>query len=318
VKIKTILKIIISLLLILFIVYNVGMEKVWDQFSHMKFHLVLIAIALDALGVVISAKKWQILLESKLIHVPYARILKHYYIGVFFNAFLPTTIGGDAVKSYYLSKELDKRIEALSSIIMERLTGLIAIVSIGACAILVGYTLIPRDAFVIATLVVIPGPLLLMVLIFKFNAIEKIISRPFFSRFPNITDIIRDANISLREYSSNKYILSISLMISFLYHILLIFINYVLALALGLDIEIFYFFIFVPVTEILILLPITIQGFGVRSGSYVTLFSQVGIPSPSAFALGFSMQMVKVIGNIIGGIVYAMSNVREDQVGKKH
>ncbi len=317
-KIKTILKIIISLLLILFIVYNVGMEKVWDQFSHMKFHLVLIAIALDALGVVISAKKWQILLESKLIHVPYARILKHYYIGVFFNAFLPTTIGGDAVKSYYLSKELDKRIEALSSIIMERLTGLIAIVSIGACAILVGYTLIPRDAFVIATLVVIPGPLLLMVLIFKFNAIEKIISRPFFSRFPNITDIIRDANISLREYSSNKYILSISLMISFLYHILLIFINYVLALALGLDIEIFYFFIFVPVTEILILLPITIQGFGVRSGSYVTLFSQVGIPSPSAFALGFSMQMVKVIGNIIGGIVYAMSNVREDQVGKKH
>ncbi len=317
-KIKTILKIIISLLLIFFIVYNVGVEQIWDQFSHMKIHLLLIAIALDAIGVVISAKKWQILLESKLIQVPYAHILKHYYIGVFFNAFLPTTIGGDAVKSYYLSKELDKRIEALSSVIMERLTGLIAIVSIGACAILVGYALIPSDAFIIATLVIIPGPLLLMVLIFKFNAIEIIISRPFFSRFPNITDIVHDANRSLREYSSNKYTLSVCLGISFLYHTLLIFMNYVLALALGLNIELFYFFIFVPVTEILILLPITIQGFGVRSGSYVTLFSQVGVPSPSAFALGFSMQMVKVIGNIIGGFVYAFSNVRKNDIGKKH
>ena len=316
-KIKTILKIIISFLLILFIVYNVGMEQIWDQFSHMKFHLLLIAITLDAFGVAISAKKWQILLESKGIHVPYYQILKHYYIGVFFNAFLPTTIGGDAVKSYYLSKELDKPIEALSSVIMERLTGLIAIVSIGACAILVGHSLIPRDVFIIAALIIIPGPLLVMVLIFKFNAIEKIISRPFFSRFPGITDIVRDANKSLMEYSGNKYTLFISLMISFLYHTILIFINYVLALALGLDIEIFYFFIFVPVTEILILLPITIQGFGVRSGSYVTLFSQVGIPSPSAFAVGFSMQMVKILGNIIGGFVYAFSDVRENDIGKK-
>lgn len=294
-----------------------GAEQIWDQFSHMKFHLLLAVIVLDALGVAISAKKWQILLESKLIHVSYIRLLKHYYIGVFFNAFLPTTIGGDAVKSYYLSKELDKRIEAFSSVIMERLTGLIAIVSIGAGAMLVGYTLIPRDALFIATLVIIPGPLLLMVLIFKFNAIEKIISRPFFSRFPNMTDIVRDANTSLREYSGNKYTLFLSLAISFLYHTLLIFMNYVLALALGLNIELFYFFIFVPVTEILILLPITIQGFGVRSGSYVTLFSQVGIPSPSAFALGFSMQMVKVIGNIIGGIVYALSNLGKNEIKKE-
>lgn len=317
-KIKTILKIITSLLLILFIVYNVGFEQIWDQFSHMTFHLLLIAIALDALGVVISAKKWQILLKSKLIHVPYIRILKHYYIGVFFNAFLPTTIGGDAAKSYYLSKELDKRIEALSSVIMERLTGLIAIVSIGACAMLVGYTLIPRDALIIATLVIIPGPLVLMILIFKFNVIEKIGTWRFFSRFSTITDIVRDVNKSLREYSSNKCILFVSLVISFLYHTLLICINYVLALALGLDIGIVYFFIFVPVTEILILLPITIQGFGVRSGSYVTLFSQVGISSPSAFALGFSMQIIKLIGNIIGGIVYALSNVRRNGVEKEH
>jgi len=318
VKIRTILKIIISFLLIIFIVYNVGVEQIWNQFSNMKLQLFFIVIILDALGVAISAKKWQILLESKRIYVGYIDLLKHYYIGVFFNAFLPTTIGGDAVKSYYLSKELDKRIEALSSVIMERLTGLIAIVSIGACAMLMGYALIPRDAFVIATLVIIPGPLLLMVLIFKFNAIEKIISLSFFSRFSNITDIVRDANSSLQEYSGKKYTLCIALAISFLYHTLLILMNYILALALGLDIELFYFFIFVPITEILILLPITIQGFGVRSGSYVTLFSQVGIPSPSAFALGFSMQMVKVIGNIIGGIVYALSNLRENEIEKEH
>jgi hypothetical protein len=194
---------------------------------------------------------------------------------------------------------------------MERLTGLIAIVSIGALGILAGFYLIPYEALFIATMVIIPGPIMVMILIFKTNVIEKIISRPFFSRFPGIIGIISDANKSLREYSGNKYVLCISLIISFLYHVLLILINYVLALALGLNIDIFYFFVFVPVTEILILLPVTIQGFGVRSGSYVTLFSQVSTPSSSAFALGFSMQMVKVIGNIMGGIIYATSNVKE-------
>lgn len=309
-KTKTILKILVSILLIIFIIYNIGAEKIWHQFSQMNVYLLLLAIFMDIIGVIISAKKWQVLLQSKSIHIPFLQIWKHYYIGVFFNAFLPTTIGGDAIKAYNLSKELDKKVEALSSVIMERLTGLIAIVTIGAFAILFGYHLLPLNVLLISLFVIIPGPIMLMFFVFKTKLIEKIIQRPFFSRFPGIKQIFMDTYISLREYGGKKKYLYLSLAISFVYHTLLILINYILALSLGLNINVFYFFIFIPVTEILILLPITIQGFGVRSGSYVTLFSQIGILKASAFALGFSMQMVKVIGNIIGGFVYLFSNVR--------
>ncbi len=238
-KIKSLIQIIISILLIAFIIYNVGPEKIWHQFSHMNLFLALFAIILDAFGVVISAKKWQILLQSKKIHIPFLRIWKHYYIGVFFNAFLPTSIGGDAIKAYNLSKELDRKIEAVSSVVMERLTGLIAIVSIGALAILLGPNLLRLNVLLITVFVIIRGPIILMIFIFKTTVIEKIIQRPFFSRFPKIKQTAVDTYYSLKEYSGRKKFLYISLAISFAYHTLLILINYVLALSLGLIINIF-------------------------------------------------------------------------------
>lgn len=308
---KNIVKIAVSAILISFIVYKVGPGRIYDQFSHMILHYLLLAIFIEALGVAISAKKWQILLKSKSINVPFLRIWKHYYVGVFFNAFFPTTIGGDTVKAYRLSKELDSGIEAVSSVIMERLTGLVAIVCIGVAPMAMGYYLLPIKVLLIAFLVLIPGPAILIFFIFKTRYMEKIFSKPFFSKFPSLKEKIENAYHSLKEYGKKKKCCCVALAISFAYHFLLIFNNYVISLSLGMDISIFYFFIFVPVAEILVFLPITIQGFGIRSGTYVALFSQIGVSSARAFALGFSMQMIKLIGNLIGGMVYLSSNLRD-------
>jgi len=63
------------------------------------------------------------------------------------------------------------------------------------------------------------------------------------------------------------------------------------------------------VAEIIVFLPITVQGFGVREGTYVALFSSIGIGTAKAFSLGFSNQMVILTLDICGGFIYLFSTL---------
>jgi len=307
-KVKSLINIVFSALLISLIVYMAGIGKIKEQFSHMLVSFFLLAIIVENAGVAISAKKWHIFLKVKGMNISFLTAWKYYYIGTFFNAFLPTSIGGDAVKAYSLSKELEKREEAFSSVIMDRLTGLIAVLGIGSFALLVGWNLIPFSAFMLC-LPVFVFPILFIILLFKTNLIGAILRKPIFLKFTSLQNFIEKVYASLKEYASYKESILLTLFISVCYHLLLIINNYILSLSLGLEIPIHFFFIFIPVAEILVFLPVTIQGFGVREGTYVALFSSM-VTDAQAFALGFSDQLIKVIGSIIGGIVYMFSGMK--------
>ncbi|OYT62786.1 hypothetical protein B6U81_00045 [Thermoplasmatales archaeon ex4484_30] len=306
-KVRSLINISISILLICFIIHMIGIEKIKEQFSHMIFFLFLLALVIENLGVAISAKKWQILFKMKE-DISFLATWKYYYIGSFFNAFLPTSIGGDAIKAYSISKEIKKKEDAFSSVIMDRITGLIAILCIGSFALILGWEKIPEIALLLS-LPVLFLPIAIIIIIFKTDFIGNIISKPFFSRFGKLQNFVKKIYVSLKGYASLQKEILIVLLISFLYHFLLIMNNYVLSLSLGLKIPLPYFFIFIPVAEILVFLPITIQGFGVREGSYVILFSSLATKAQS-FALGFSDQIVKVMVSIIGGIIYMLSSVK--------
>ncbi len=67
-----------------------------------------------AYGVVLflGCLRWRVLLEAHNIKLGFARIVKLFFIGFFFNNFLPSLTGGDIVKAYYVSKETARRAEA--------------------------------------------------------------------------------------------------------------------------------------------------------------------------------------------------------------
>jgi uncharacterized protein (TIRG00374 family) len=293
--------------LIALIVHLTGLEKIQQQFSQLVVSFFLFAILIENIGVALSAKKWQLLFKLKDINVPFPTALKYYYIGSFFNAFLPTSIGGDAVKAYNISKELDKKEEAFSSVVMDRISGLIAVLSIGSLALTAGWQVIPSDVIIVC-LPILAIPVLLLILFFKTNIIGVILRKPFFIKFGKLHMFVEKIYSSLKDFSTHKRGIAVAFFISCCYHILLILNNYILSLALGLDIPLYFFFIVIPIAEILVFLPVSIQGFGVREGTYVTLFSPFATNAQS-FALGFSNQIVKVIGSVIGGIVYIVTGI---------
>ncbi len=297
---NTLIRIIISVVLLSIIIYMIGFDKIKQEISHTILWIFLLTILVENFGVLISAKKWQLLLNDKGIRIAYKEALLYYYIGSFFNTMMPSSVGGDVIKAYMLGKKTDKT-EVFSSVIMDRLTGLIAVILIALSSIILFYSRLPRDAISFALIIICLFSLSFVALI-KTSFFEKIVE-VIFSRWKKANNFFQAIIASLKAYNSKKLFLS-ALLISFLFHLLMILNNYLLSLSIGLKVPPIYFFIFVPLAELLVALPISIQGFGVRESSYAILFSSVGVNSAAAFSIGFLNQIVKVVTSVIGGIVY--------------
>ena len=77
-------------------------------------------------------------------------------------------------------------------------------------------------------------------------------------------------------------------------------------LALGLSVPAAYFFLFVPLLAVIVSLPISLNGIGVREGAGMLLFGMVGLNRASAFALQFGTYLVAVGVSMLGGLVFLM------------
>lgn len=295
-------RVLISAGLLALLIYRTGIVAIGEILAGVILLLFLLAVIVENMGVALSAKKWQMLLESRGIQLSYRESLSYYYIGSFFNTMMPSSVGGDIIKSYKLGKKTDS-VEAFSSSIMDRMTGLLAVVSIASVAVVISYGILPRAAL-LAAVAVISGFAGTVVILMKTSLVERFTTLVF-SRWATIHAFLMKVISSVKGYRDKKLILT-AMVISFLYHIMLILNNYLLSLALGMNIDIRYFFIFIPIAEILVSLPVSIQGFGVREGSYALLFSSIGAEYAAAFSLGFLDQIVKVITSMIGGVVYVI------------
>ena len=166
-KIKNLITIFISVGLIAYIIYSIGLTNILKEFENLDLRFFILAIALGFFGICISAKKWQILLKAKKESRKFFEVLKYYYIGIFFNLFLPTSVGGDIVKAYKMSKTTKESVDAYSSVFMERFTGLTAILTLAFCSTTIYFHNLPTKILLIVYVILIPGFFCVSILLFK-------------------------------------------------------------------------------------------------------------------------------------------------------
>lgn len=314
-RLKTIIKIIISISLISYVIYSAGPYKIWNEIKNINLLFFLIVIVITIVKVGVSARKWQILLKAKGEIKDFLHVWKIYYIGTFFNLFLPTNVGGDVVKAHKMSKVSKNSIEAYSSVFMERFTGVIAIFGLAIVATTLYFSQLPTDILFIIYVVFLPLIILSFLMIWNDSIVDlfkKLINRIFKNFNPfSIREKLIKLHSSINLYTKKKRTLGYALIISFVFHTMLILTNYILALSIGIDIPIHYFFIFIPITAILLFLPISIRGFGVREVLYAYFFTQVGATTAQAVSLSFLVQLLGIISSLIGGFVYLFSQTKK-------
>ena len=83
--------------------YWTDASAILGQLSRARLDLAIAGVLLYAAGQAISAWRWKILLGPVQLQASYPRLLSFYFTGMFFNLFLPTIVGGDAVKALLLA-----------------------------------------------------------------------------------------------------------------------------------------------------------------------------------------------------------------------
>jgi len=314
-RLKTIIKIAVSISLISYVIYSAGPYKIWSEIKNINILFFIIVLIITVVKIGISAKKWQILLKSKGEVKDFLHVWKIYYIGTFFNLFLPTNVGGDIVKAHKMSKVSKNSIEAYSSVFMERFTGVIAIFGLAIISTSLYFSELPLDILIIIYIVFLPLIILSLIMIWKESVVNKfknLINRLFKNFNPfSVREKLIKLYSSINHYTKKKRTLGYALLISFIFHTMLILTNYIAALSIGIDVPIQYFFIFIPITAILLFLPISIRGFGVREVLYVYFFTQVGATTAQAVSLSFLIQLLGIISSLIGGFVYLFSQTKK-------
>jgi hypothetical protein len=81
-------------------------------------------------------------------------------------------------------------------------------------------------------------------------------------------------------------------------------VHVLVARALGLGVGVQYFFLFVPLLAVLVSLPVSLNGIGVREGAGIVMFGLIGVGRSSAFALQFTTYLVAVAVSLLGGVVF--------------
>jgi uncharacterized membrane protein YbhN (UPF0104 family) len=196
---------------------------------------------------------------------------------------LPSTIGGDVVRGYSMSKTVDEDVEAFSSIFMDRFTGLVALVVFAV----LGFALNPGlFSWRLSLPVVGLGLGTLGLLFFSFSGPGVRQIRPLLSVFPfDIDAKLQKLQESIRTYRAKNRYVSFALVLALCFQLISITTRFILAGALGLEIPFVFLLVMVPVTEVILFLPVSIQGFGAREALYIFFLLELGIDPAQAVAL---------------------------------
>jgi uncharacterized protein (TIRG00374 family) len=311
-KIVGILQVLLSLVLLVWFIGRAGLQEVVATLTSIDPGWYFLAFLLFQLNVLIRAYRWYILLRALNDRPGYLYLVYLYYVGFFANNFIPSGFGGDLVKVITLRQSHGRGAEALSSVLMERVTGLVGSSLIALIALLWNLSSHTADLelppLLWATVAIFSlGIPILFFLARWLDPLAYLSSRwTAVTRLPFYDKVERLVN-TIHRYS--KRTLLYSLLISLPFTLNLVFVQIVIAHALGIDLPFAVFALFVPLIALVNLLPITFNGLGLREGTYQFLFMPIGVSSAGAIAMSLAFYFLRFSAGLVGGLLYAMRSL---------
>ncbi len=309
----------IILLFFLFKFQHVDKQKVLESIKNADKGLLLLALVVFLFVYILALFRWAMLLKGAKIHLSLKRVIISFSGGVFFNALLPSSIGGDVVRSIDLATHTKRPREVVATVLLDRLSGYIGLVIIALLSLLFGWKLIHHKS-VLLSIAIITGVLIAVLLVlfngFLYSKINQLLQSP---RAGKIRETIKNLHQEIHIFRHHKKIIANNLLLSVLIQVIGPLTFYITALALGIKINIIYFFIYLPIIGAITLLPISIGGLGLRENITRIFFVQAGVVDNAAVAMAILNTFFIFVYAGIGGLIYVLTiHHRRIQYHKPH
>jgi len=258
------------------------------------------------LQIVILAGRWKLLLQAQQVRLSFTQAISLTMIGLLFNLVMPGSVGGDVIKGYYVSSHtVERKPQAMTTILVDRSIGLLGLLGMAACAAFWNLSLFREHKALVALGVTtsaafLAGVLLLLAAVAASSRAIALVQR-LPRRIP-LRDLASKSLGALMEYQRRPSHLFAAQAISVLVHLLACFAFYLSTRALGVSHPpLAYFFFIVPLGLVTTILPISPGGIGVGQAAFHALFQLVPGGSASVGADAFTVfQFILILVYLTG------------------
>ena len=286
---------------------TIDWHEAFTVVAHADRSLLVGAFCASVGTVLISARKWQLLLQRARIGVGFPAAAQLYWIGAFFSNFMPTGIGGDAVR-LMMTPAPDGRGRVAATILIERLTGLLVMLGLS----LFGLLILPLDlggpvprlltmasvaglAAAVTAVLFLPAWFLRMLELVQPHL-------PGFARAPFAFAHRVGVSVIGRECSAAA--VCGALLYSLPFYAAMMLAQYCMLRAAGAEVGMLAVVLGAPLVALVTLLPITVNGLFLAEGAFVLIYASTGIPAEVALAAAILRRLVDLANSGLGSVLW--------------
>jgi uncharacterized membrane protein YbhN (UPF0104 family) len=301
------LKVVISVALLAWLIGRSDTPRLWTYIRAASIGWLGTAILMYSLMVLASAWRWGLLLTAQGVSIPVRRLTESFLVATFFNNFLPSNIGGDVVRITDTAAATRSRTLAAAVVIVDRGIGLLGLVLLAAVAA----TLAPPTGagtaptwllwvgFVAGLAVSVPPILAPTHIVQLLSPLRRIHQEWISARLQQLAAVLtrfRQAPGALVGCFAGAVVVQ-SLLVAFYAAV---------AHGIGIPISAWHMAVIVPVSFLAQLMPISVNGFGVREAVFAYYFSQVGAPREGGLVVSLLGAGLVMLFSLTGALAYVL------------
>lgn len=285
------IRLLISVGLLTWLAWQTDWRKIGKGFSQLRLELWVLALGLLTLTQIVSSFRWQVLARPLGFNRPTRQMIGFYFIGMYFNLLLPTSVGGDVVRAWYLDGGSGKKLNAFFSVFLDRLCGLWVLLVLACLGVLLSP--LPLPGWITGT---VWGCALCGLL--------GTLSLPLMGKYhARATGKLQRILQALQALPSLNFLVW-PILLSVVVQVANVFLVWVLGEAIGAPVPASYYWILVPMVSLLTMLPISVGGAGVREVTTALMLAPLGVSEGIGLTLAILWFAVTAAASLLGGLVY--------------
>ncbi|MCJ7679695.1 MAG: flippase-like domain-containing protein [Candidatus Aminicenantes bacterium] len=303
------IKLAVSLILILvYIIFiqDISFGDIWRPIQHASLLWLAAALSLHGIGQLISAIRWKILIQAQGDRIPLLFLVQSYLVGMFFNLFLPGRIGGDVVRIWDSSRYSLSVSKSSAVVVVERLQGILVLFGFALAGSLLRLPFAGRYPVIWMALgLSLVG--FLVFFLFLLPPAERLLHRlPEKGWGARVKTPVLAFRNTILHYRTQKPAFIRAMGMSLCLQLNVILYYFFITKALHLTLPIIDFFIFIPIVHFVTLIPITVNGLGLREMSFGEILKVYGLTAQAGISLGLVDFGFIIIVGLIGGLLFLL------------
>ena len=289
---KTVIKTLISLSLLTFLFTKVvSIDEVIRITSGANFVLLSLAFLFILLNNLTSSLRWKYLIDVA--KVKYWFLFRLYFVGNFFNNFMPSSIGGDVYKIVKLRKVIDDNgPHATAATFMERFTGLVALAILASIALMFS-GIYPFYYGLLLLVLFLSGLVFGIFVLYKFHHLHSALEKFY---------------LSFASFKDKREVVTKAFLLSFLVQLFAIITQYLVVRSIGIDIPFMFAMFVFPVAGFISFFPISFNGVGIQEFMYINLLALIGVSANLAISASILYFIVRMLSSLLGAVFYYFYN----------